>query len=423
MLKQFGQIYLGLTLFTVATKKSRFINRNNALFALSMSGMQFTYRNLVHLLGPAFAGFVSSIWIAIDQNESRRLLITLNMAVKAASFFLRSKIYAPGNRLITDQNQFLNKITRIIHNYGDLLLWHFYAIYIPFMSFVYPSLLPQDYIQVLLSLTGWRAVHKDQTKAVFDGYCNLIHQPAADFHAIPEGVSSKTHLQYLINHDLPTKKTKELEVIIPRLPANAHHGNTMCLVQHCETDSCLQAGFNLAKRSFSSTLAFYTALNGVFFARYLVLRMVKRLKKDKDASNLESKGILGTFAKYCTGTVRSSAMMTTYLLVFSLLICILRRIFNKEYKASYSVAGIIAGPAVLIETASKLNELNGFVMTKVLSSFSLIAKSYGLAMDVKYGEMALFMPAMALMAHLHKYHRHAINGVSEPIVDWMFKER
>jgi hypothetical protein len=67
----------------------------------------------------------------------------------------------------------------------------------------------------------------------------------------------------------------------------------------------------------------------------------------------------------------------------------------------------------------RLTELNAYCTIKVISSLFELAKVNGLQ-SFKYGELLYLVPTFGVLAHCKENYPHAIHGIMEPVLKWLF---
>ncbi|WOL09569.1 hypothetical protein Cni_G18322 [Canna indica] len=153
-----------------------------------------------------------------------------------------------------------------------------------------------------------------------------------------------------------------------------------CSVIHPDSNSCLVHNTAAASETFRKTFPLYFSLT---FVPFVVLHLQKFLESPA-----------WTSWRAVQGAVRSTTFLSAFVGVFQGVICLHRKVANKDHKLVYWLAGAISALSVLLEKKTRRAELALYVLPRAVDSLWYISVNRHLLPDIKNAEVALFCMCM-----------------------------
>ncbi|KAI8914164.1 hypothetical protein EDD86DRAFT_198613 [Gorgonomyces haynaldii] len=195
----------------------------------------------------------------------------------------------------------------------------------------------------IMGMSGQRKVFKDKALDILRIQEQMMEKP--DFNP---RVSSETTRSYIQSLDRDW-----LNPLLPFIPARVKHFHLGCAVSHPQTGSCHLAMMKQWLTCMKQVAPLYLVTN----AAPILLGKLRQLYAHKHHSKKDPKNH-HSLRRFLVSYVRSCIMMSTYIACFFYFGCLLRRI--GDYKTNMGLAGLLAGPAVLLERDGRITELNQY---------------------------------------------------------------
>jgi len=151
-----------------------------------------------------------------------------------------------------------------------------------------------------------------------------------------------------------------------------------------------------AKDTFRKCFPFYLSIHLVPFA---ILNAAKALRDP-----------VGTVFKATTATVRSTSFISAFVALYMGTACLSRRIFQRDHRAMYYFAGIVAAQSLLLEKKSRRAELALYLMPRAFDSFASTVIDKKLLPRVPHAELALFCVTAGGLMHLYENEPDTLAG-------------
>uniref|UniRef100_A0A7N0TBP9 Transmembrane protein 135 N-terminal domain-containing protein n=2 Tax=Kalanchoe fedtschenkoi TaxID=63787 RepID=A0A7N0TBP9_KALFE len=290
------------------------------------------------MLAGSIAGF--SVFALDDRNQRRTLAL-----------YLLARLAQCAYNSAKSKNKF--HLWGSHWRHGDSLLFSIACAQVMYAFVMRPESLPKSY-QNFIQKTG--PVAAPVYKAVRDCARGL----PIDVAQLSVYLSTKKGFQNI--------KLEEFPSIIP------------CSIIHPDTSSCVVNNAKAASATFRKTFPLYFSLTFVPF-------VVLHLQKFMDAP-----------AHICWNALKNAVRSTTFLSafvgIFQAVICLHRKVFSKDHKLVFWIAGGIAALSVLLEKKARRGELALYVMPRAADSMWYILVNRHLLPDVKNAEVALFCLCM-----------------------------
>ncbi|KAJ3226434.1 hypothetical protein HK099_004887 [Clydaea vesicula] len=429
--------------------------RDTTQLSLFLSSFTFLYKVLLCSLRRIFvsndwkisfiAGLVASTSLAIDRNDTRRLMIALYLSTRNLHFISRHlwRIHVEPRWDPNDDSQnevkeektkpkYLISSPRIpgeVRKYGEEINPFSFE----FSSKIPKSLETKDSKKVETVVTTRKLDNKIDIIRKFVRKCAAVSlmmissgQIAYGFVLHPETLNS-SYFSFLLLHG-NFKKKEPLRAknylnawtnVITNIATNnlsplyneykippelkefkenlgmTKSGMLMCSLQHGNHYYCSGGALSIFKSEILRAVALYAPLN---FFMTVVFKIDKFVKDPKNTLLIVTKSIL-----------RSTLFLASYVTVAFSSVCYFRRIFGGDKIWMYYVNGFLAGSTVLLEAPGRRLELALYCFPRALESFFNCGVKKGWFRNIKNGELIYFGLSMATMMTLYQHDPESIH--------------
>ncbi|KAJ3320110.1 hypothetical protein HDV06_005675 [Boothiomyces sp. JEL0866] len=451
--QRFGIYYTIKILISFVRKRKngfKMIDSSNARFATMMAGFSL-YPLLVQLL-PNYsqkhfiAGCLSAIWLIVDKDQKRTATISQMIFIRTVYFVIRAWIYKgvketglkelPDSKaegpheeshqkeleLRSSKSEIVNGFKKLVHLYGDHIIWASSAFHICFTAFNFSEYLSKSYFKSLVYITGSYERFGPDAANIIKGMSNIIKYGTRHPENLPDIPAGKTTLEFLNEFEktLPSNEEgrsflKSVDAIKGALPITVRHNKFICAMQHPETASCTIAALHTCRDVVRRLIKIYILLNlaslSVSFGT-LAYNKYKRKTTKKTVSKIIKNAMINT--------IRSCLMVAGFVGGFSLSLCTLRKLFGREYLISWGIAGAMATPSILIDKPGRLLEMNTFSATKTFESLVLFLHHHNILSYNKLVEMTVMIPTVGTLTMIMDEYPYAMNGYMTGLFKWIF---
>jgi len=148
--------------------------------------------------------------------------------------------------------------------------------------------------------------------------------------------------------------------------------------------------------TFRKCFPFYFSIH---YVPYVVLNLTKAVSKP-----------VHTLYRATKATIRSSAMLSTYVGLYMSTVCLHRKSGAPDHRALYYFAGIVASGALFIETESRRVDLMLWVVPRAVDSLVLVLLHKGMLPRVPNFEAYLFALAMSGVMNFYESEPDVLDG-------------
>ncbi|GBG66056.1 hypothetical protein CBR_g55399 [Chara braunii] len=110
-----------------------------------------------------------------------------------------------------------------------------------------------------------------------------------------------------------------------------------------------------------------------------------------------------TIIQATRSAMRSTCFLSCFVGIYQGIICFHRKFANRDHKAVYYIAGLLASVSLFIEKKSKRAELALYTLPRAADSLWYILINRHIIPDVAYGEVALFCVCMGGLMYFHEH--------------------
>lgn len=158
-----------------------------------------------------------------------------------------------------------------------------------------------------------------------------------------------------------------------------------CNILHPMSTSCTQNGFRVLLQSFRRVLPVYGTLTLVT----TVFLKASRLLRSP----------VPTAIRAMTSALRSTAFLTWLITSYQLSVCLFRKLFNRDHRYEYWVAGAISGLSLLIEEKGRRSELALYTLPRAMDSLLQLAGGHFLP---SWFDVVIFTVATSGLMYLYE---------------------
>eukprot|EP00897_Mesotaenium_endlicherianum_P006990 jgi/Mesen1/6319/ME000326S05458 len=154
-----------------------------------------------------------------------------------------------------------------------------------------------------------------------------------------------------------------------------------CSILHPQSSSCVRHNGVAMRDTFQKTFPLYMSLTLVPF-----VFMQAPLK---------------TAANATKSAVRSTAFISAFVGIYQGVVCLQRKVAERDHKLTYWLAGALAGLSALLEKPGRRSELALYTLPRAVDSLWYILINKHLLPDIKYTEVGLFCACMGGLMYYH----------------------
>lgn len=178
-----------------------------------------------------------------------------------------------------------------------------------------------------------------------------------------------------------------------------------CSILHPQNEHCYQQWIETFQNGAKRSLPIYLSLT---FVPMFILRfwLVVRHPLDQLRRGLWS-------------VTRSTSFLSSFVATYMMIVCCHRKVFRRDHRALYWIAGFLASWTILLEQKSRRSELALYVLPRTIDSLVQTMQSRQMLAEVPHGEKILFATGMGALMYFRTYQPNSMSPFLKRVLNFL----